>query len=323
MNPSPLLTIIIPFWNGYPSLEKHLAGVVEQARFVEGGAEVFVVDDAGTIDTERAKSLVERIGSPARWISFPERLGFSGNCNRGAEIAQGRYLLFLNSDMHLEPGCLTAVLQALASREDLFAVTPAILNLREGFWESENRAVFRRGVFDLVFPGRSGSPPAAAGTLRPLAYPCGGALLCRRSHFEAIGGFPEIHAPFYWEDADLGFRARKMGFGASAECGSAIAHHDHAQSIGSHYTKRQVQVIYERNRLLFTWVHLEGIGRWASHLAWLLIRTLAAALRLRPAAVALPLALPRWRSVLAARRSHAQARTGVTKNDPARDENDL
>ncbi len=295
------LSVVIPSLNGGAILAEHLPEVCRQAAAIEGGAEVLVVDDASDARADNSREVV--LAQPgARWLALETRRGFAGSSNHGAAESHGELLLLLNNDMHPEPGALEALLREFARCDGLFALSPVIVNVEEGFPESTNRAYFRRGVFELTFPGRQGIPAPARGERRPLAYACGGAMLCRRELFLDLGGFPELHAPFYWEDADLGWRAQRRGL-EIFETGNARVRHDHSRTIGAFYNRKQVRRIYERNRLLFTWVHLVGVRATIEHLLWLFPRWLWAVLRGHPAAAALPKALVRLAEVRRARQS--------------------
>jgi len=295
------LSVIIPTFNQEAVLARHLSQTAAAAAALGGGAEVLVVDDAGDHDGRAIEAVIGSVGPPVRLLRQRQHRGFAATCNAGAGACQGDLLLFLNSDIHCEPGSIEALAAVVESNPNLFAAAPVLFNLRERFYESTLRLRFHRGVFDVLQPGRSGAAPPPAGELRPVAYACGGAFACRRRRFLDLGGFSTLLSPFYWEDADLGWRARCRGW-ASAECGSARMLHDHGQTIQAFHKKRSILTIYERNRLLFTWLHLQGGACWRTHLVWLPLRWVAALVRGRPDSLALPLALRRMAAVARERR---------------------
>jgi len=308
----PCLSVIVPTWNGSEVLRRNLTAVaVEAARF-PGGAEVLVVDDASDEPEDATGRVVAGSGPVARLVRETVHRGFGGTCNAGAAEAAGELLLFLNNDMRPLPGCLAALAGALDARPDVFAVVPVVDNREEGFFESAVRLRLFRGVFDVVQPGRAGEPPPEPGETRPVAFPCGGAFLTRRSSFLALGGFVGGYAPFYWEDVDLGWRAWCGGSGCY-QVGAARVLHEHAATIGARYGRAEVAALYERNRLLFTWTHLAGLGAWAAHLAWLPARWLAACARRDPAWRGPGLALARWPGVRDARRSARPASSAARR----------
>lgn len=292
--------MVIPSWDGGALLARHLPEVAAQARALAGGAEVVVADDGSRSPDDTTAAVVRLAGEPVRLLRLGAHGGFGAACNAGAAEARGDVLVFLNNDVHPEPGYLEALVAALEGDERAFAVAPVTVNAGEGFVESTTRLRFHRGVFDALFPGRDGLAPPAPGERRPIAFACGGAFACRRAAFLALGGFSPSYVPFYWEDVDLGWRARRAGL-EIYEIGSARARHEHAATIGARYPRRAVRLAYERNRLLFTWTHLAGARAWAAHLARLPLR-FAAALFRADAAAALPRALAALPAVVRERR---------------------
>jgi glycosyltransferase involved in cell wall biosynthesis len=87
----PVVSVIIPTYNRWPMIGEAVESVLRQSyRFFE----LIVVDDGSTDDTtERLK----KYGSRVRVISW-QRRGVAAARNRGASIARGRYVAFLDSD---------------------------------------------------------------------------------------------------------------------------------------------------------------------------------------------------------------------------------
>jgi GT2 family glycosyltransferase len=294
------LSVVIPSRSGGDLLSRHLPEVARQASRLPAGGEVVVVDDSSETGLEQTQAAVERAGPNARLVTTSRHLGFSGACNRGAQEARGEYLFFLNNDMALEADCLATLIARLEPHPEWFALSPTIFNTAGGFVESVTQLVWVRGALDVSFPGRASGPSDPAPGDVQIAYPCGGAFLCRRDQFLRLGGFASLCAPFYWEDAELGLRAAAQGLGCMATS-AARCRHEHAQTIGRQYSAWQIKQIYERNRWLVTWTVLRGGEAWLDHLWWLPWRWLAALVRARPGAIALPLALIRVPQVWARR----------------------
>jgi GT2 family glycosyltransferase len=294
-------SVVIPSREGGALLERHLPEVAAQAAALPGGCEVVISDDGTRGTSDRTREIVAVSAPDARLVHHDEATGFSGACARGAAAARGRTLLFLNNDMHPEAGCLAALCSALEADDTLFAVTPVIENAAEGFFESTTRMRWVHGVYDPHFPGRDGLEPPAPGRRRGIAFACGAALACGAERYHAIGGFSEAYAPFYWEDTDLAWRARRHGWEV-AEIGAARMRHEHSRTIGAFFTEDEAKRIYERNRWLFTWTHLEGMRAWVGHAAWTLVRVLAGLARGEPQGAAFFDALARRHLVRAARK---------------------
>ncbi len=113
--------------------------------------------------------------------------------------------------------------------------------------------------------------------MREVLYACGGAAAFDRGRWLALGGLDPLFAPFYWEDVDLSWRARKRGWGI-VHVPASVVHHEHSATIGARFDRREVAAIHERNRLLFQWKTITSPGMTAVHLAWLparIVRALA------------------------------------------------
>ena len=102
------ISIIIPVFNQFRFTQACLASVQE-----DQGTECFeviVVDDCSTDDTAEA---VRRMPG-VTYLRNETNSGFIASCNRGAEAARGKYLVFLNNDTLVRPGWLTALIDTFA-----------------------------------------------------------------------------------------------------------------------------------------------------------------------------------------------------------------
>src|ERR1700745_923419 len=97
-------SIIIPVHNGAALTRRCLYSLLEDSLGVE--VEGIVVDDASTDSTQRLLAGVAgwwRGGAPGRssmvqTVRQPVNSGFANACNRGAALAKGDFLVFLNND---------------------------------------------------------------------------------------------------------------------------------------------------------------------------------------------------------------------------------
>jgi len=200
--------------------------------------------------------------------------GFAPVCNRGAEAARGRLLLFLNDDVLVAPGVLDVLGRELA-RVGTGAVGPDVVSEALGRSESGTSLRWRRGVLE------AGQDALAGAGRVEVPYLCGAALALSRGVFLGLGGFDERLAPYFWEDVDLSLRVREA-VGPVVVTREAAVRHRHGATVGSE-PERARRVAYERNRLLVSWRHLRG-WRWLVHLAWLPLRLAASVVRDRTVA---------------------------------------
>lgn len=89
--PSPLVSVIIPSYNGARFLPATITGVLQQTY---PHVEVIVVDDGSTDDTP---GVMSRFQTQAHYVR-QENSGVSAARNRGIALAKGEYIAFLDAD---------------------------------------------------------------------------------------------------------------------------------------------------------------------------------------------------------------------------------
>jgi len=248
---------VIPTYQGRELLARFLPHVLRALSL--HGVRVTVVDDGSTDGT--AEMLAARFPS-VRVLRAEVNLGFARAVNRGVQETEAEILLLLNSDVAPEADFLPPLVEAFDEAE-LFAAVPAVLK-PDGVCESVVAGEFRRGLFRLVFQPeryRRGRVDSL-----PVLYAVGAAAAFRREKFLALGGFDPLYAPYYWEDADLGYRAWKQGFTVRCVPASRVLHYGSA-TIGSE-PRGRVAFVQSRNRFLFMWKNLDAL--WlGQHFLWL------------------------------------------------------
>jgi len=124
----------------------------------------------------------------------------------------------------------------------------------------------------------------------------GGSGAFRKSIWLELGGLDEIFAPFYWEDIDLSYRAWKRGFKILWEPQSVV-HHQHETTIGLRFNQKYVDLIAQRNQLLFIWKNTTDFRMLLVHKAFLWKKLLTQPGYFKPFLAAwfrFPLVFPRW-----------------------------
>lgn len=110
----PLVSVIIPVYNGEPYLTEALDSVFAQDY---RPIEVIVLDDGST---DGSAHIATSYGSLVRYYYQPNRgLGVSTARNKGVELAQGEFLSFLDADDVWAAGKITCQLNAFTMNSDL------------------------------------------------------------------------------------------------------------------------------------------------------------------------------------------------------------
>jgi GT2 family glycosyltransferase len=173
--------------------------------------------------------------------------GFAAACNTGVEKSRHDKILFLNTDVKVTPGFIEPLLSHFKD-EQVFAVSPRILIPDEKDFDEAVTFGRLRGSHLLLKIG-SKNPPSQP---TEILYACGAALLVDREKFRAIGGFDTLYRPFYMDDLDLSYQARKRGWKVIYEPESTVSHL-HSKTIKSFWKRSYIQSIDIRNQYLFRW----------------------------------------------------------------------
>ncbi len=274
----PGLSIVIPNWNGRTLLEKFLPSVIHAAAAFEAACgqatEIVIADDASTDDS--------RVWLRARWpeVRFEpgdRQQGFAPTANRGMQAARFALVYLLNNDVALAPGTLPP-LAAHFRDPHVFAVASEAYDYSTGVLRGAGQwGKFRRGFLGIHDRFFSPSLGERGGHVAPpllTLYASGGSSLFDREKFLKLGGFDEMIAPFGWEDVELSLRAWKQGFEIRYEPQSPIWH-QFSSTIAPRFSQRRVKAVYERNRLLAHWLHLDTFSQAAAHAFFLLLKLLA------------------------------------------------
>jgi GT2 family glycosyltransferase len=249
----PSLSVIIPSHSRPDLLRLCLASVL---RFAPPRAEVIVVDD-GSRDACVAHAAGEFPG--VKVIRRPRAGGFCAAANAGIAAASAPVVELLNDDAEVTEGWADAALAWFADARTA-AVAPLVLQNdtgrrarglaplidtagdeydRGGFARKRGHGVeYRRGEGVKGRKGDKNQESAPVSVFSPLhpftpspllfrAGPVWGASAAaafyRREAIVAAGGFPE-HFGAYFEDVDLSFRLRRLGFEIVYEPAAVVWH---------------------------------------------------------------------------------------------------
>ena len=104
---SPLISVVLPVFNGVATLEQSIRSVLDQQC---SNIELIAIDGGSTDGT---LDILEKYTSSIKYMETGRDTGISNAFNRGIEQAKGDFIAVLNSDDYWEPGCLAAVLTAV------------------------------------------------------------------------------------------------------------------------------------------------------------------------------------------------------------------
>jgi len=210
----PLLSVVIPTYRGREHLVAVLAALARQS--LDGAAFEVIVSIDGRGDGTAAILAARQVPYALRWVEG-ERAGPGFARNRGARLARGGLLLFLDDDIVATPALLAAHLDAhRAAGEQTVCLgqvrLPPAYPLSAG--ERYLAARLEEHYDKMNRPG-----------YRPDFWDClSGNFSLRRDLWQASGGFAPAFAAGRHEDIELGYRLQHLGARFLYER-AALAHH--------------------------------------------------------------------------------------------------
>lgn len=214
----PAISIVIPVHNQWSATQTCL----EALRKVTDGVafEIIVVDDASTDATAgKLRGFPE-----VRVVTLEKNAGFLEATNAGAREVRGDWILLLNNDTEVAEGALDLLIAAAGSAEAIGAVG-AKLVYPDGSQQEAGGIIWDDG---LGWNFGRGDDPDLPPYLyrREVDYCSAAALLVRRSAWEELGGFDPRYRPAYYEDADLCFALRDLGYRVLLEPRAVVVHYE-------------------------------------------------------------------------------------------------
>ena len=264
------VSIVIPNWNGSDLLRLYLPSVLEAKEKFPGRSEIIVVDDAST---DRSVNLLEKEFPDVKLVVREQNGGFGKACWSGALVARYPVLIFLNTDVKVDPFFISPLANGLED-PNVFAASPLILDEDDQFTSvTINIPYFRRGKlrYKSISPQLLLNENAALPRPWYTLFPLGGAFAADKERFLALQGFDDLFEPFYYEDTDLGFRAWRRGWQCVVVPEARVTHY-HQGTIARSFRKFRVKAIRKRNRLFFTWKNLTATRLLWQHLFFHLLR---------------------------------------------------
>ncbi|MCB0207981.1 MAG: glycosyltransferase [Anaerolineae bacterium] len=236
----PLVTIIILVYNGQDYLPACLESI---ARLTYPNFETIAVDNAST---DGSVALIRQYYPHIQLIQNPRNLGFGGGNNVGLKAAQGDVMVLLNQDTVVDTRWLTELVNTIQNDPTIGIAGCKIYN-------ADGQTLQHAGAYLLpnALSGHVGRDEPDHGQydqLHDVEYVTGAALAVTRQVIDYCGLLDPGYYPAYYEEADLCFSARRMGFRVIYVPSATVVHHETVSSggISSAYLYR-----YHKNRLRF------------------------------------------------------------------------
>lgn len=223
MSRSPKVAIVILNWNGKNFLEKFLPSVLTTSY---ENFEV-VVSDNGSSDESVA--FIKQNFPQVKLILFDKNNGFAKGYNETLKKVQAEYYALLNSDVEVEAGWLTPIVNLLEQDKLNAACQPKLLSYNNkhlfeyaggaGGWLDSFGYPFARGrIFDVCEEDKG-----QYDSTEQVFWVTGAAMVIRSDVFHEMKGFDEYFFA-HQEEIDLCWRMQLSGYKLFA-CPASVVYH--------------------------------------------------------------------------------------------------
>lgn len=218
-----LITIVILNWNGKHWLETFLPSVIAAAGPQQ---ELLVVDNGSTDDSV---SYLATAFPDVSVLELSENYGFAEGNNKAMPHVKTPFFVLLNSDVEVREGWTEPLIERLLTEPDLALLQPKVLSWHErtsfeyagasGGWLDRWGYAFCRGrIFDLLE-----QDVGQYDEYQDCFWATGACLAGRTELVHKHGLFHgELFA--HWEEIDLCWRMKNLGYRVAAEPASVVFH---------------------------------------------------------------------------------------------------
>ncbi|MEW6367159.1 MAG: glycosyltransferase family 2 protein [Acidobacteriota bacterium] len=237
MRTAPAVTVVIVNWNGRHLLELHLPSVLQQSF---RDFELIVVDNGSTDGSQEFLRKLPDVQA----IELAGNAGFGPANNAAFVRAAGSWIATVNNDITLDPNWLSCLVEEIEKDPHCFAVQGK--NLQEqnpGMIDGCGLGLRACGAARRLFRNR---PAESVVDAAPIFAASSGAAVYRRSMLEELGLFDPTYFAYY-EDLDVGWRARLKGW-HSTLMPQAVAYHK-VHGTSDAFDPGLLWFLSERNRL--------------------------------------------------------------------------
>jgi GT2 family glycosyltransferase len=261
------LSIIIVNYRSWDCLSECLDGLGKGEG--ENPWEIIVVDNQS--GDGRLAEFVERYPR-VRFLENERNGGFSYGCNRGARLATGETLLFMNPDVVANSESIRKLLGIKLAHPEIAILTARQVNgkgrVAKSFDVFPDKLTWFKWAKSLqrkLQPGRFPDPRRAFPGLLQCDWVSGSVLMIGREAFDHLGGWREDYW-MYLEDCDICLRAKIAGLPSACTGDVQVIHHHGGASRRDFETSVLTRTESIVSKHLYNHLNNRGFNRFINHL---------------------------------------------------------
>ena len=222
MNPN--ISIIIPHYNNYTILKECIDSLT---KINFNDYEIIIVDNNSS---DNSAQRIKKEFSQIILHQLNKNIGYAGACNKGANISNGEYLLFINNDTTHDLNFLKILFEKIKSNNKIAAVQPKVKSIKNT--EYFDYAGASGGYIDyLVFPFTRGrifhtieKDNMQYDDSKKIFWASGVCFITKKELFMQLKGFDQSLFS-HMEEIDYCWKCNLAGYECWVEPKSIVYHH--------------------------------------------------------------------------------------------------
>lgn len=215
----PVVSVIILCYNKVEYTERCLKALFKNTDYPP--FEVIVLDNASV---DYTPAVLEMYSKKIKYMRCQTNLGFVKGNNCAADLVDGDFIVFLNNDTEVQKNWLKEMYHCFKGHPRAAAVG-SMLVYPDMKLQEAGGIIFSDATGWNYGRGSNMKNPSFT-FAREVDYCSGAALMVRTDLFLKVGKFDERFAPAYFEDSDLCFSLRKLGYKVIYCPSSVVIHHE-------------------------------------------------------------------------------------------------
>lgn len=250
---NPTVSIVIPIFNGWEMNYNCLKSILENTNNVK--YEIIIADDNSNDESQYLGGFTTNV----KIIRNKTNLGFLLNCNNASKYAKGKYIHFLNNDTRVRPNWLSSLVDLLEN-DPKIGMCGSKLIYPNGKLQEAGGIVWN----DLTawnFGNNSEPNISEFNYVKEADYISGASILLRMEIWNKLKGFDIRYVPAYYEDTDIAFEVRNLGYKVVYQPLSEVIHFEgfsHGTEISNTPQVKSIKDYQIKNGLKFQekWKHI-------------------------------------------------------------------
>lgn len=243
----PTLAIAVVSYNSAKWLDKCLSTLLDNVQNYPAKVEIGLIENGEPAQSAKLAKSFE--WQNLKFFAAPQNLGYGGAANYGWENLVGEICLVLNPDMSFPANWLLRLIEPFRHDPQIGVIGCKLLYEDKRIQHAGGIVKYGAALVETF--GQGQIDDGRFDESYEAEFVTGAALAVRREIVEKLGGFDSSFFPGYFEDVDLCYRVRQLGYKIWYE-GTATAFHYEGAAFGrgkSYYRA------FHRNRLRFALKH--------------------------------------------------------------------